>query len=269
VILRVCGTPVESALDDARTTTILLSDAHVPIAGGPVVADLGRVLARAREQARETRVIVLGDLFDAYVGGRQDRVGATAEVVSSFRDAVAAGVSVTLLHGNRDFLLGRHFERATGARVVAGGLAARLLGRRALLLHGDELCWNDRPYQRAKVRLRHPLTKLLVRSLPLWASLRLSGAARQRSSMVIGSGDQERFAPVAAAVREAYAPGHELLVFGHIHLPARGWFASGQEYCVLPAFDRAGEHLVADARGLRYVDRDGRDRPDYPPRAFS
>ena len=68
-------------------------------------------------------------------------------------------------------------------------------------------------------------------------------------------------------------PDLDTLVFGHVHRESRGpWPASGAargEVLVLPAFDEAGVHLVGDAAGLRFVDRDGCPLPDPTPRQFT
>ena len=251
--LAVLGTPVWQATDDDRPRALLLSDLHVPQDGGEVVRRLGAVLESAAAEARNSRVFLLGDLFDSYLGRSQLGVGVWREVAQLLRRASDAAVSITVLHGNRDFLLGAEFERATGARVVPGGVRCTLAGRPALLLHGDELCTNDLPYQRAKRWLRHPLTRCLARALPLSVALRVAARARARSQRVIQSGDPYRFDPTEAAVAAALAAaGGGVLVFGHIHRPARGDRSDGQ-YCVLPAFDREYVLLAATPAGLGYL----------------
>jgi UDP-2,3-diacylglucosamine hydrolase len=139
------------------------------------------------------------------------------------------------------------------------------------LLHGDELCQRDLPYQRAKRILRHPLTRGIARRLPLGVAIRLAEKARIRSGKVMATGDQTRFDPVASALREVFSGGIELLVFGHIHRPARGRFRDGDregEYAILPAFDEAGIHLVHHGEHLRYRSLDAGELPDYPSREF-
>jgi UDP-2,3-diacylglucosamine hydrolase len=231
----------------------LLSDLHVPAGGGPVLGWLDALLAAVSTQT--ARVFVLGDLFDSYLGPSQLRTGVWRQVAERFAAARKQGARLWFLHGNRDFLLGPEFERATGGCVVEGGIRCRLAGRSALLLHGDELCQNDLPYQRAKRWLRHPVTKTLARVLPLRASLWVAERARRRSRMVVQRGDQTRFDPTLAAVTAAFATGCELLVFGHIHRPARGPFGEPLrgEYCILPAFDERGIGICADEQGVRYV----------------
>ncbi|MCU0863197.1 MAG: UDP-2,3-diacylglucosamine diphosphatase [Planctomycetes bacterium] len=236
---RVLGTPVlPTAAAPARA--LLLSDLHVPSDGGAVVAMLDAALTAAAQ--RQASVFVLGDLFDSYVSRWQVRHGIWRDTAARFRRAVEAGVPIALLHGNRDFLLGAEFERDAGVQLVAGGLRGVLGGVDTLLLHGDELCQNDLPYQRAKRWLRRPSVRLLARSLPVWLATRVAERARQKSRTVIASGDQTRFLPTRAAVGEALAIGVQRLVFGHIHRHAHDRIGA-QGYWVLPAFDATGVGL--------------------------
>jgi UDP-2,3-diacylglucosamine hydrolase len=237
----VLGTHVfETGVGDGAA--ILISDLHVPDGGGEVVERLRSALAAARVE--RASVYVLGDLFDSYVSRRQVRTGVWRDVAAEFAAAASDGVGVQMLHGNRDFLLGPEFAAASRARIVAGGLRGRLGGTDTLLLHGDELCQNDLPYQRAKRWLRHPLTRRIARGLPLGTALRVAARARRQSRNVIQSGDQTRFLPTAAAVGEAFATGAARLVFGHIHRFSHGdW--NGGDYWVLPAFDESGIGLLA------------------------
>ncbi len=186
----------------------------------------------------------MGDLFDSYVSPRQIEVGAWREVASLLRQVVEGGGEVVVLRGNRDFLLGPEFERASGALLLAGGALVPIGGRRVLLLHGDELCVRDLPYQRAKRWLRHPVTRWIARRLPLRSALRIAESARRRSRKVIQSGDPARFLPPPEALDEALSVGADLLVFGHIHMSASGLCGSGG-YRVLPAFDASSAAILA------------------------
>ncbi len=268
--MNIAGTRIEEAEDDDRQFTVLVSDLHIQAHGGEVLQRFSELVEDAARQP-SPRLIVLGDLFDAYAGPKQARVGIWLDVCSRFARAAADGLSITVLHGNRDFMLDQSFADRASCRVVAGGLRLRLGGRSCLLLHGDELCQRDLPYQRAKRVLRHPVTRAVVRSLPLRVALGLADRARKRSATVVATGDQTRFDPVASAIREVFAGGTELLVFGHIHRPARGYFSSAGvagDYAILPAFDREGVHLVHRDGRLAYHSLECGDVPDYPPREF-
>jgi UDP-2,3-diacylglucosamine hydrolase len=264
----VLGTRIETVAGDPARPVLLLSDLHIPADGGAVVEALSQWLDQAVSEG--ARVFVLGDLFDSYVSAAQVRTGVWREIAARFATAVGRGVEMTVLHGNRDFLLGTEFARASGVRLVAGGVRTRIGAREVLLLHGDELCQNDVPYQRAKRWLRSWPVRLLARRLPLSLALRVADRARSKSSMVIQSGDQTRFDPTAAAIGAALA-GVDQLVFGHIHRPARGRYGAG-EYCVLPAFDAAGVGIRMHGQETSYVRCTARGverLPDPAPRQFA
>ena len=161
--MNVLGTPIQAGAAAARA--VLISDLHVGDPAGGVLASLAGAVQHARDHA--DALFVLGDLFDSYVCRAQVRVGVWRDVAQCFSSAAAAGLRIVVMVGNRDFLLGGEFARASGAELVHGGYRAEIGGLDTLLLHGDELCQNDLPYQRAKRWLRHPVTRALARNLPL------------------------------------------------------------------------------------------------------
>jgi UDP-2,3-diacylglucosamine hydrolase len=165
-------------------------------------------------------------------------------------------------------MLDERFAEAGSVRVIAGGLSFKLGEKSCIALHGDELCWNDRPYQRSKRVLRNPFTRLILRNLPLSTAMSLGRRARTKSQQSIRQGDQSRFAPVKEAVADAFGANIDLLIFGHIHEAARGIHEGMGEYCVLPAFDESGVHLEAKEGDLAYRSLEGRILPDAQPRSF-
>lgn len=240
----VLGTKIRDGAPAERA--VLISDLHVGTDGGRVLAGLDAAIAVAREQA--DALFVLGDLFDSYVCRGQIRVGIWREVAERFRKAADDGLRIVVLVGNRDFLLGDEFVQASGAELVPGGYRLRMGGVDTLLVHGDELCQNDLPYQRAKRWLRHPITRWIARRLPVSLARRAAEKARKKSQQVIHSGDQTRFLPSERAVAAAFAGGAQRLVFGHIHRHGHGAFGEGV-YHVLPAFDAEAVGLVVAGDG--------------------
>lgn len=244
----VLGTDIRAGAPSERA--VLISDLHVGTDGGQVLRSLDAAVAVARQSA--DALFVLGDLFDSYVCRGQIRVGIWRDVAARFAAATQAGLRIVLLVGNRDFLLGPEFVAASGVELVTGGYRVELGGVDTLLVHGDELCQNDVPYQKAKRWLRHPFTRLIARSMPVALAKRAAEKARKKSQNVIQSGDQTRFLPSERAVATAFAVGVERLIFGHIHRHARGSFAAGF-YHVLPAFDQDGVGLLVTPGAWRPV----------------
>src|SRR6185295_13639076 len=95
----------------------VLADAHLGGPGGeanPLLAQLAEVAAR-----RPERLVLLGDLFQVWVGYRQFEtpgIRAFLDAVSAVR---AAGVPVDYIEGNRDFFLAEGPYRTEFDRVGA------------------------------------------------------------------------------------------------------------------------------------------------------
>ena len=129
-----------------------------------------------------------------------------------------------LIHGNRDFLIGRRFCRETGIELLADGTVIDVYGRRVLLMHGDLLCIDDHAYQRLRRIVRNPLVQFVMRRLTLRQRQRLAERMREGSKEHIASMD------IAAPqimdvnedeVRRTFARyGVDCIIHGHTHRPA-------------------------------------------------
>lgn len=198
--------------------TLLLSDLHLP----PEPSKLrDRFLRFLDGPARGAdAVYLLGDLFEYWIG---DDVGMPvyAAEIAGLKALTARGVPVWFQHGNRDFLVGREFFRATGVRALRDPQIADLYGTPTLLSHGDLLCTDDIAYQRWRRFSRNPAAQ--------WVFMRLSRARRERIAGGLRSGSDtakrnkaENIMDVnPAAVRAAFARfGTGDIIHGHTHRPA-------------------------------------------------
>ena len=139
--------------------TLFISDLHLGSGTPEATAALLRFL---RETATAADALyVLGDLFEYWIG--DDAVGQPfeAEVAAAFRTLADSGVPVYFLRGNRDFLVGRRFARASGMKILPDPTLVDLYGTPTLLMHGDTLCTDDVEYQRFRSRTRNPLMQWL------------------------------------------------------------------------------------------------------------
>jgi UDP-2,3-diacylglucosamine hydrolase len=156
--------------------TLFISDLHLSAERPGTVALFLRFLATRARAAQ--RVYILGDLFDAWIGDDDDAPPGP-EVRAGLRAMTDSGTACLLMRGNRDFLIGRRFARATGCTLLRDPALVDLGGVATLLMHGDLLCTDDVAYQRFRRRMRNPL----VQRLFLWKSLagRRAMAADYRS----------------------------------------------------------------------------------------
>jgi len=202
-------------------TTLFISDLHLD---GEWPEITRQFLEFLDGEARTARALyILGDLFEAWIG-EDDPDPSKQAVMEALRTLTASGVPCYVMHGNRDFLLGKRFSAATGVQLLPDSIVLDLYGRRTLLMHGDTLCTDDHAYQRLRRIVRNPLVKLLLRSLPLAQRQRLAQKLRAGSKAHIDAMDKARPyimdvnpQAVTAALRQA---GTDCLIHGHTHRPA-------------------------------------------------
>ncbi|MCC7013718.1 MAG: UDP-2,3-diacylglucosamine diphosphatase [Planctomycetes bacterium] len=226
---------------------LVVADLHLDVRPGAAPnADFERFVRVARGAPQ---LLVLGDLFDAWVGPAHAEVDAARRVIELLRDLTRGGTRVDVLAGNRDFLLEQRFERATGARVHPRGCIGRVAHQRLLFLHGDELCTLDLAYQRLKRVLRSgPLAWGLPR-LPRPVALAIARRLRRASvQAVAGKPALEKEQQGAEALRAARASGCTTLVCGHAHA-FRDTREGGVRWVVLDAFGGARDLARIAASG--------------------
>ena len=175
-------------------------------------------------EARRARALyILGDLFEAWIGD-DDPDPDKRRVTAALHALTQSGVACYLIHGNRDFLIGKRFCRETGVRLLQDGSIVTIYGRRVLLMHGDTLCIDDPDYQRLRRIVRNPVVQFLLRRLTLRQRQRLAARMRAGSKAHIASMDEA--APYIMDVNQEevrrtlgrYAV--DCIIHGHTHRPA-------------------------------------------------
>jgi UDP-2,3-diacylglucosamine hydrolase len=212
--------------------------------------------AFARGPARDaSAVYILGDLFDWWLGDDQLRDAFANEVAKSIAGVTKAGVPVSFARGNRDFLLGEGFARATGARLLPEQIVVDAGGTPTLLLHGDELCTDDVEYQTYRARIRTPEAARRLLALPYFArrviAWYLRSKSRSANTMKAEGIMDVNDEAVAAAFRRH---GVERMIHGHTHRPARHAHTvdgSTRERIVLADWHDRGHYVEVDAEGIR------------------
>jgi len=199
-------------------STLLISDLHLDPREPAVVAQFVDFLAGEARGA--DALYILGDLFEVWIGD-DDPDPVSRGVIAALRGLTDAGVPCRVLHGNRDFLLGRRFCAETGATLIQDGEVVDLHGERVLLMHGDLLCTDDTSYQRLRRIVRNPVVQWVFRRLPLRQRRELADRMRAGSRMHTGSAAPEIMDVNAGAVAEAFRrAGVRTMVHGHTHRPA-------------------------------------------------
>lgn len=203
---------------------------------------------------RADALYILGDLFEAWVGDDDD-AEPNRSVCAALAACAAAGTPVYVMHGNRDFLLGKGFCREAGCTLLREGSVVELYGEPVLLLHGDSLCTRDESYQRLRKRLRNPLSLWLLRNLPLATRHKLARKLRDASRMRTREKAADIIDVTPEVVPQVMAErGVRTLIHGHTHRPAVHRLqvdGHNAQRIVLGDWDRQGWALEVDAQGYR------------------
>ena len=204
-------------------TTLFISDLHLD-AGEPETSR--RFLRFVASDARDARSLyVLGDLFEAWVGDDDDDAR-LAPVIAALAGLTRSGVPCSLMHGNRDFLIGPKFCEATGCRLLGDYERIDLYGEPVLLTHGDLLCTDDTRYQALRATLRKPQWQREFLGKPLAERRKIAAELRELSATEIAAKSYEIMDVNQATVeRTMREHGVSLLLHGHTHRPAIHRFA--------------------------------------------
>jgi UDP-2,3-diacylglucosamine hydrolase len=213
------------------------------------------------EARRAGALYILGDLFEYWLG--DDELGGgesdplAAEIAAGLRGLTEAGVKVSLMHGNRDFLLADEFCAATGAQLLPDPSVVTVAGGRVLLMHGDTLCTDDHDYQNWRRTARSEGWQQEFLSKPLPERRLAILGLRARSKEVIAAKAADIMDVNQDAVREAFRR-HDVtrLIHGHTHRPAKHELEVDGTRCerwVLPDWYGPGGYLALDEVGPRLV----------------
>lgn len=201
---------------------------------------------------------VLGDLFEAWVGDDDDRPYPRT-IIQAFRSLSDRGVRLYFAHGNRDFLLGQGFAKATGGTLLGDNTVIKLYGRSVLVTHGDNLCTLDKKYQRFRRIVRMRPLQAVIGAMPLARRIALAEKLRSRSRMTNTHKALNIMDVTPAEVeRVMRETGVSLLIHGHTHRPAvHELVIEGQpaQRMVLGDWtDERGWMIRADAEGITLSD---------------
>jgi len=214
----------------------LLADSHLSGPGGPA----GPLVEQLRALPAQgcDRLILMGDVFQAWIGARRFETEDIRAVVAALHDLRAGGLRIDYVEGNRDFFL--------KDSVYAGAFDGVVLetsftvdGVRYLAVHGDGLNDRDWKYRFWRWLSKSRPVRFLVFHIPGRLAHRLVHGTEQRLS-------QTNFKHRAVLPEEAIrryaerrlAEGYDVLLLGHFHEP-RTWTVQGGEVRLLDAWFRS------------------------------
>nr|WP_178117821.1 UDP-2,3-diacylglucosamine diphosphatase [Pseudomonas sp. R5(2019)] len=230
---------------------MLISDLHLQEERPDITRAFLDLLATRARQAQA--LYILGDFFEAWIGD-DAMTPYQASICTALRTLSDSGTQIFLMHGNRDFMLGKAFCKAAGCSLLSDPSVVEMGGEPVLLMHGDSLCTRDEAYMRLRRYLRNPVSLWILRHLPLRTRQKLARKLRSESKAQtrMKANDIVDVTPEEVP-RIMNAFGVRTLVHGHTHRPAIHKLMLGDEPArriVLGDWDRQGWALEVNEHGF-------------------
>lgn len=242
----------------AASHVLLLSDLHLSEALPRTVEAFEHFIHVTANGADS--VFILGDLFEYWIGDDMLASPFARHIAGQMHTLSERGIALHVMHGNRDFLLGRRFMAAAGAMLLPDPFVITVFGKRIALTHGDALCTADMAYQRFRRVVRAPFVQRLFLSLPRrWRERIGENMRRKSAARPMRAAPQYDVTPEAVA-RLFDATRTHTMIHGHTHLPAHH-DEHGATRWVLPDWELdhgapRGGYLRIDETGIRALPLD-------------
>ncbi|KMZ13061.1 UDP-2,3-diacylglucosamine diphosphatase [Candidatus Burkholderia humilis] len=252
------------AADHARPL-FFISDLHLSEAIPKTVAAFEHFIAVTANEADS--VFILGDLFEFWIGDDildpsvyAPRAQFARRMTKLMHTLSERGIGLYVMHGNRDFLLGRRFLKEAGAMLLPDPYVLTAFGKRIVVAHGDALCTADRGYQYFWHFARNAIAQRAFLALPLKTRLGIAQRMRGNSEGARMNGASSKHFAKYDVTRKAVSSlfinsRTHTMIHGHTHRPAMHREVEGVRW-VLPDWEldideTRGGYLRVDAEGVR------------------
>ena len=196
--------------------TYFISDLHLERIESPITNIFTAFLDDLNQN---DSLYILGDLFESWIG--DDNVTELSQYISdrllmlSERD-----ISVAIMHGNRDFLIGEDFCKASSIKLINDPCIIEIDTKKVMLTHGDELCTDDSEYQAFRSVVRNPLWQKDFLNFPISKREKIAGEAKDASNDSKENKAMEIMDVNTDAVLKAFNDHDiEIMIHGHTHRP--------------------------------------------------
>ena len=162
---------------------------------------------------------ILGDFVEYWIG--DDDKAIDLEAVFAALDRLhEAGTMLRIMHGNRDFLIGKKLARRYHFDIIDDPYRDNFSDQPVLLMHGDLLCTDDIAYQNYRRKARSKTVQRIFLLLPLFLRERIAKSLRGTSEKATSDKPAEIMDVNQQTVEETMRhAGVNILIHGHTHRP--------------------------------------------------
>ena len=194
-----------------------------------------------RIKSKPEWLLILGDLFDAWIG---DDILETANppeylgrLVSILKEISQSGIKVGIMHGNRDFLIGEDFCKKTHTKLLPQEIILSHSQSKSnyLLMHGDQLCIDDKEHQEFRKTVLSAHWKDIFLKKDISNRLLIASQMRKESNYAKSRKRQEIMdINISEVEKQLNYSNASIIIHGHTHRPGSYELPSGKKRIVLP-----------------------------------
>ena len=224
-------------------SAVLCSDVHLSANTGKISTAFINWLKESclgKIKAKPEWLLILGDLFDAWIG--DDILEANTpeyldRLVSILKEINQSGVKVGIMHGNRDFLIGEDFCKKTHTMLLPQEIVLSHNQSKSnyLLMHGDQLCTDDKEHQDFRKMVLSAQWKEIFLKKDISNRLLIASQMRKESTYAKSKKRQEIMdVDVSEVEKQLDCANASIIIHGHTHRPGSYELPSGRKRIVLP-----------------------------------
>ena len=249
-------------------TAVLCSDVHLSsdttLLTNAFVNWLNEICLK-KSTEKPNWLLILGDLFDAWIGDdtmENDKMRIyLVELINVLKKINVAGIKVGIIHGNRDFLIGEAFCRAIHADLLPHQvlLLQPETDSSYLLMHGDQLCTDDKEHQIFRKMVLSKNWKNTFLKKKFEDRLMIATKMREESYRSKSRKKAEIMdINVSEVEKQMRICNSDILIHGHTHKPGKYKLPSGKKRIVLPDWrvcngQIIGGGILVDSRGVNQL----------------
>lgn len=195
---------------------VFISDLHLHPKQPEITAYFQQFIQWAATSTR--RLYILGDFFHVWTG--DDGIDQWhLDIAAQLSWLAQQGVSISFMHGNRDFLLGETFANAASMTLLQDPTVITLDNQRVLLTHGDQYCTHDRGHQWLRRLTRNRLFSFLFLNIPMALRAKCVSSVRTYSQHHRQKPSWRMAIVPSVMIAQMQRMKTEVVVHGHIHKP--------------------------------------------------
>ncbi|CAG9931460.1 UDP-2,3-diacylglucosamine diphosphatase [Candidatus Nitrotoga arctica] len=201
-------------------------------------------------------LFILGDLFEYWAGDDDIDDPFNRQITHALHALSVSGTAISMMHGNRDLLMGQKLAQASGATLLNDPTLLDLYGTPTLLTHGDLLCTDDIAYQDFRKQVHEPIWQQNFLDQPLAQRKAAIAQLRARSEKAKKHKNENimdvNLDAVASMLRQHHYPR---MIHGHTHRLKRHLHTVDGHNCerwVLGDWHETGNALRCDVVGCSW-----------------